>query len=208
MFLAGSETSAATIEWAMSELVKNPHTLKKAQAEVRKVFDETGRVDEERIQELKYLPLAIKEMLRMHAPLPFLVPRVNSQKCTLNGYEIPTNTRLIVHAWALGRDPKYWADADKFIPERFENAAVDYKGNDLEYLPFGSGRRLCPGMNFGAANLDLALATLLYHFDWELPNGVKNEDLDMTEAFAVTVRRKRHLVLVPTIKRPLLTMVK
>lgn len=203
MFLAGSETSAAVVEWAMSEMVKNPRTLKKAQEEVRKVFDDTGYMDEERFGELKYVGLVIKETLRLHAPLPFLVPRVNTQRCTLNGYEVPVNTRLIVHVWALGRDPKYWADAEKFIPERFEDALIDYKGNDLEYLPFGSGRRLCPGMGFGAANLDFALATLLYHFDWKLPHGLRNEDLDMTEAFAITVRKKHDLVLIPTLKRPI-----
>lgn len=203
MFLAGSETSAAVIEWAMSEMVKNPLTLKKAQEEVRKVFDKTGRLDEERIHELEYLPLAIKETLRIHPPLPFMMPRLNSRKCTLNGYDIPTNTRLIVHAWALGRDAKYWPDADQFTPERFQGSAIDYKGNDFQYLPFGSGRRLCPGMNFGAANADLALATLLYHFDWEMPRGLRNQDLDMTEDFAITVRRKNPLVLIPTLKRPL-----
>ncbi|XP_047974156.1 cytochrome P450 71D10-like [Salvia hispanica] len=203
MFLAGSETSAAVIEWAMSEMVKNPVTLKKAQEEVRKVFDKTGRVDEERIHELEYLPLAIKETLRIHPPLPFMMPRLNSSKCTLNGYEIPSNTRLIVHAWALGRDPQYWPDAEQFIPERFQASTIDYKGNDFQYLPFGSGRRLCPGMNFGVANSDLALATLLYHFDWEMPRGLRNQDLDMVEDFAITVRRKNPLILVPTLKRPL-----
>ncbi|KAL1532386.1 unspecific monooxygenase [Salvia divinorum] len=211
MFLAGSETSAAVIEWAMGDVgagEESPHTEKSARGS-EQVFDSTGRVDEERIPELKYLPLAIKETLRIHAPLPFMMPRLNSSMCTLNGYDIPTNTRLIVHAGALGKDPvlgkdpKYWPDAEQFKPERFEGAAIDYKGNDLEYLPFGSGRRLCPGINFGAANVDLTLATLLYHFDWEVPHGVRNEDLDMMEAFAVTVRRKNPLVLVPTVKRPL-----
>nr|AMZ03384.1 cytochrome P450 CYP71D382 [Plectranthus barbatus] len=203
MFLAGSETSAAVIEWAMSEMVKNPHTLKKAQEEVRKVFDETGYVDEERFGELKYLGLVIKETMRLHAPLPFLVPRVNTQRCTLNGYEVPMNTRLIVHVWALGRDPKYWPHPEKFMPERFEGASVDYTGNDLEYLPFGSGRRLCPGISFGAANLHSSLATLLYHFDWKPAHGLRHEDLDMTEAFAVTIRRKNDLLLIPTLARPL-----
>nr|WET52753.1 cytochrome P450 71D719 [Callicarpa americana] len=203
MFLAGGETSATLVDWAMSEMVKNPTTLKRAQEEVRQVFDGKGYVDEAEFHELIYLKSVIKETLRLHPPLPLLVPRLSSERCEINGYEIPAKTRVIINAWALGRDPKHWNDADKFVPERFMDSSIDYKGNNLEYIPFGAGRRMCPGMSFGLANVEFTLAMLLYHFDWEMPNGIKNEELDMTEAFGMSVKRKHDLLLIPTVMRPL-----
>ncbi|KAL1551823.1 cytochrome P450 71D10-like [Salvia divinorum] len=203
MFAAGTDTSAITVEWAMSEMMRNPSILNKAQVEVRKVFDDKGYIDEAKFHELKYLRLIIKETLRLHPALPLLIPRMNVETCEIDGYKIPAKTRVIVNAWALGRDPKYWNDAEKFIPERFGESSVDFKGNNLEYIPFGAGRRMCPGMSFGLANVELPLAMLLYHFDWKMPNGMKHEDLDMTEALGVTVRRKHPLHLVPIVKRPL-----
>ncbi|KAI3473002.1 hypothetical protein Pfo_030085 [Paulownia fortunei] len=203
MFVAGSETSTTVIEWAMSEMMKNPSTLKTAQEEVRQVFDGKGYVHEAEFDEIIYLKLVIRETLRLHPPLPFLVPRESSQRCEINGYEIPAKTKVIINAWALGRDPKYWNDADKFIPERFLDNSIDFKGNNLEYIPFGAGRRICPGMSFGLANVDFMLAMLLYHFDWDMPNGIKNEELDMTEDFGATVKRRHDLHLIPTVRRPL-----
>ncbi|XP_047962181.1 desmethyl-deoxy-podophyllotoxin synthase-like [Salvia hispanica] len=166
MFVGGTDTSAATLEWAMSEMIRNPTTLNKAQHEVRKVFDDKGYIDEDKFDELKYLKLIIKETLRLHPALPLLVPRMSSQRCEINGYEIPAGTRVIVNGWGLGRDPEYWNDAEKFMPERFEGSEHDFNGSNLEYIPFGAGRRICPGMLFGLANVELPLAMLLYHFDW------------------------------------------
>ncbi|XP_047963595.1 cytochrome P450 71D10-like [Salvia hispanica] len=204
MFLAGTDTSATTVEWAMSELIRNHSKLIIAQQEVRKVFDNEGSyIDEDKFHELKYLKLVIKETLRLHPPAPLLIPRVNSQRCEINGYEIPAGSRVIVNGWALGRDPEYWNDAEKFMPERFEESSHDFNGSNLEYIPFGAGRRICPGLLFGLANVELPLAMLLYHFDWEMPNGMKYEELDMTEGFGVTVRKKHHLCLIPIVKRPL-----
>lgn len=204
MFVAGSDTTATAIEWVMSELIRKPSTLKKATEEVRKVMDDKGYVDESKFDELSYLKLVVRETLRLRPPLPFLVPRISSEECEIDGYQIPAETRVIVNAWALGRDPEYWGDdAEEFKPERFENSSVDYRGNNLEYIPFGSGKRICPGMNFGLANVEFTVSTLLYHFDWEMPRGIRNEDLDMTESFGVTVKRKNNLNLIPIVKRPL-----
>uniref|UniRef100_A0A2N9FRN2 Cytochrome P450 n=1 Tax=Fagus sylvatica TaxID=28930 RepID=A0A2N9FRN2_FAGSY len=177
--------------------------MKKAQAEVREVFNRKGKVDETCINEMKYLNSVVKETLRLHAPVPLLLPRECGERCTLEGYEIPIKTKVIVNAWAIGRDPKYWNEAEKFYPERFLDSSIDYKGTNFEYIPFGAGRRICPGITFGLANVELPLALYLYHFDWKLPNGMKNEDLDMTEAFGITVRRKDDLQLIPIAYHPL-----
>ena len=164
--------------------------MKKAQAEVREVFNRRGKVDETSINEMKYLKSIVKETLRFHAPVPLLIPRECGERCKLNGYDIPIKTKLIVNAWAIGRDPKYWTEAEKFYPERFLDSSIDYKGTNFEYIPFGAGKRICPGITFGMANVELPLALYLYHFDWKLPNGMKNEELDMTEVFGIIVRRK------------------
>ncbi|XP_057792637.1 salviol synthase-like [Salvia miltiorrhiza] len=205
MIGAGSDTSSTLMEWVMSELLKNPRILERAQQEVRKVFDEEGYVDESLIPQLKYLKSVVKETLRIHPPVPLLLPRLCGETCEIDGYEIPAETKIIVNAWAINRDPKYWDDPDCFQPERFMDNVVDYKGNHFEYIPFGAGRRICPGMAFGMANVELPLGLFLYHFDWKLGGGMKPQDLDMEEAFGVTARRNKQLCLVPTIKRPLPT---
>ncbi|KAF4362227.1 hypothetical protein F8388_008111 [Cannabis sativa] len=198
IFGAGSDTSATTIDWAMAEMMRNPRVMKKAQDEVRQVFDEKGLVDESSINEMKYLKSVVKETLRLHPPVAMLIPRESREKCEINGYEIPTKTRIIVNAWAIGRDSKHWIEPESFVPERFVDSSIDFKGNNFEYIPFGSGRRICPGISFGLINVELPLAFLLYHFDWNLPNGLKNEQLDMTERFGITICRKKDLYVIPS----------
>ncbi|PQM33656.1 cytochrome P450 71D11-like [Prunus yedoensis var. nudiflora] len=182
IFGAGSETSATAVDWAMSEMIKNPRIMKIAQDEVSEVFNTKGQVDETCIREMKYLNSVIKETLRLHPPAPLLLPRECRESCEINGYEIPVKTKVIVNGWAI---------------ERFLDSSIDYRGTNFEYIPFGSGRRICPGISYGLANVELPLAFLLYHFDWKLPNGKNHEDLDMTEAFCITVRRKEDLHLIP-----------
>ncbi|XVE50808.1 hypothetical protein DITRI_Ditri01bG0193000 [Diplodiscus trichospermus] len=195
IFAAGSETAATTIEWAMSELLKNPELMKKAQDEVREVFGENGKVNEEMIHELKFLRSIVKETLRLHPPAPLLVPRECSENCVINGYDILAKTKVLINAWAIQRDPCYWKEAEEFHPDRFLNSSVDFRGTNFEYVPFGAGRRICPGISFGLPSVELTFANLLYHFDWKLVNGIKYEDLDMTESFGITTRRKNDLFL-------------
>ncbi|XP_027083628.1 premnaspirodiene oxygenase-like [Coffea arabica] len=195
MFAGGTETSSTTVEWAMAEMIRSPDVMAKAQNEIRKALKGKKAVEETDIQQARYLKLVIKETLRLHPPLPLLVPRECREECELHGYVIPVKTRVMINAWAIGRDPEYWDDADGFKPERFENSAADFTGTHFEYLPFGAGRRMCPGISFGLANVELPLALLLYHFDWQLPNDLNSNDLDMTETIGITASRKNNLWL-------------
>jgi cytochrome P450 len=138
----------------------------------------------------------IKEALRLHPPATLLVPRESIEACDIDGYTIPAKSRVIINAFAIGRDPKYWDDAEEFKPERFEEGTIDFMGSSYEFLPFGSGRRMCPGFNYGLASMELALVAMLYHFDWSLPEGV--QEVDMEEAPGLGVRRRSPLMLCAT----------
>lgn len=197
IFSGGSETSSTIVDWAMAEMLKNPRVLKKAQNEVRQVCHGKGDVNEASIQGLKYLTSVIKETLRLHPSFPLLLPRESREHCEINGYQVPVKIKVIINAWAIGRDPKRWTEPETFYPERFLNSSIDFKGNDFEYIPFGAGRRMCPGILFALPNIELPLAKLLYHFDWKLPSGLRHEDLDLTETLGATVRRRDDLILIP-----------
>jgi cytochrome P450 len=206
LFSAGSETSATTLEWAMAEMIKNPTVMKRATAEVRRAFEAGGKVVEDRLgADLPYLQLVVRETLRLHPPLPLLLPRQCRQPCKVLGFDVPEGTQVIVNGWALGRDEQSWPDAtEEFRPERFEAGdGADFRGTDFEFLPFGAGRRMCPGISFGLAVMELALASLLFHFDWELPEGTVPAELDMTEKFGITARKKTDLLLHARLRAPL-----
>ncbi|XP_078171912.1 desmethyl-deoxy-podophyllotoxin synthase-like [Carex rostrata] len=195
LFEAGTETSSTTIEWAMSELLRNPTTMKKAQSEVRELLKGSTQVSEADLDNLNYLHLVIKETLRLHPSVPLLLPRQCREACRIFDYDIAEGMTVLINVWAIGRDPKYWEDPEEFKPERFMNSGTDFKGNDFEFLPFGSGRRMCAGVSLGLVNTALPLASLLYHFDWKLPNGLRPDEFDMSESFGMTTRRKTPLLL-------------
>ncbi|KAL8537034.1 hypothetical protein ACS0TY_012284 [Phlomoides rotata] len=202
MFTGGTETLTTTYDWAMAELMRNPHVMAKVQSEIRESLEGKTSVEESDVQGLKYLKSVIKETLRLHPPFP-LLPRACRDECKVLGYTIPIKTKVMVNVWSMGRDPEYWKDPEIFQPERFDNISTDFMGNDLKYIPFGAGRRICPGLNYGLANVELPLAQLLYLFDWKLPKGMNPEDIDMsatTEGF--TVSRKKPIFLVPTLYNP------
>ncbi|XP_022945235.1 cytochrome P450 71B10-like [Cucurbita moschata] len=204
IFLAGIETSSSTLVWAMAELVKNPILMKKAQEEIRNHVGNKRKVIETDLKELSYLKMIVKETMRLHPPAPLLVPRETISHFKIEGYNFYPKTMVQVNIWAIGRDPTYWKDPEKFLPERFVESSIDYKGQHFEFLPFGSGRRICPGLNMGIKNVELALANLLYHFDWKLPNGMKEEELDMEEnsGLSLTLHKKLPLKLVPILYHP------
>ena len=132
----------------MSELLRYPNMMQKAQAEVRDCLREKHTVTEDDLADLKYLRLVIKETLRLHPPAPLLIPREAMKSCKILGYDVPKDTNVLVNAWVIGRDPKHWDNPEEFKPERFESGIVDFKGTDFDYIPFGPGRRKCPGMMF------------------------------------------------------------
>lgn len=172
LFNGGSETTATTLQWIMAKLMRNPRVMQKAQDEVQRVFIGQHKVTEENLSNLSYMYLVIKEALRLHPPRPPLLPRECRTTCQVLGFDVPKGTIVLVNMWAINRDPKYWDQSKEFIPERFEHVDINFKGMNFEYMPFGAGRRMCPGMAFGLVNLELVLASLLYHFDWKLSDKI------------------------------------
>jgi len=205
MFAGGTETTSSATEWIISELMRNPDVMDKAQAEVRRVFDNVSPQDHEaKMDELHYIKMVIKESLRLNPVVPLLIPHLCRETCNVGGFQVTEGTRVMINAWAMARSPEYWHDAEKFRPERFEDGMLDFKGSRFEYLPFGAGRRRCPGDTFGLAVLELIIARLLYYIDWSLPVGMQPDDIDMEMIVSATARRKNllHLVASPYKKVP------
>ncbi|XP_072965132.1 cytochrome P450 71A1-like [Typha angustifolia] len=197
MFAAGTETSYAALEWAMAELVRNPEVMKKLVDEVRGIASQNQKVTAEDLNKMSYLKVVVKETLRLHPPVPLFIPRESMEECHVGGYYIPKGTRVIINAWSISRDPNFWKSPNEYIPERFINTHVDFRGKDFHFIPFGAGRRICPGMQFALSTLELALANLIHRFDWELPpNGFSRTELDMEEASGLTTTRKNRLKLI------------
>ncbi|XP_022867369.1 cytochrome P450 CYP71D313-like [Olea europaea var. sylvestris] len=198
LFSAGIETSSMAIEWTMAAMMKHPRVMEKAQAEVRKAFKGKKKISDCDVQSLSYLKMVTKETLRLYPPGPLLGPRISREKCTIGGYDIPANTIAVINGWAIGRDTEFWDNPDVYEPERFSNISTSYTGAHFELIPFGAGRRICPGISLSIAGIELSLAYLLYHFDWKLPGEISPEEFDMTEKFGAAAGRKHNLCLIPT----------
>ncbi|KAE8652611.1 cytochrome P450 71A1 [Cucumis sativus] len=196
MFIAGTDTTFIALDWGMTELITHPNAMKRAQSEIRRVVGDRRNVTESDVLEMPYLKAVVKEVLRLHPPAPVSVPRETIEDVRIEGYDIPAKTRVFVNIWAIGRDQEWWKDPEIFEPERFLENEVDYKGLNYEFIPFGVGRRICPGIIMGITIIELALAQILHSFDWELPNGIEAKDLDMTEVYGITMHRKAHLEVV------------
>ncbi|CAH2066266.1 unnamed protein product [Thlaspi arvense] len=195
--LGGIDTSAITMTWAMAELARNPRVMKKVQSEIRSQMGNKSKISLDDTDQLSYLKMVIKETWRLHPPAPLLVPKEVISEFEINGYTIQPKTLLHVNVWAIGRDPDTWKDPDMFLPERFIDSNIDTKGQHFELLPFGGGRRICPAIYMGTTMVEFGLANMLYNFDWNLPEGMVVEDIDMEEAPGLTVRKKNDLLLVP-----------
>lgn len=200
MLSAGTDTASTAIEWAMSEMLKNPPMLKKVQDELERVVGMGRMVRESDLPSLVYLDAVVKETLRLHPVSPLALPHLSMEACNVLGYQIPKNTHVLVNLWAIGRNPKAWEDAERFVPERFMKAgcSIDEKIHNCEWIPFGAGRRGCPGEQLGTLVIELALAQLLHCFEWRLPDDMNVHELDMSEMFGITTHRAHELSAVRT----------
>ncbi|TXG49490.1 hypothetical protein EZV62_025365 [Acer yangbiense] len=193
MLLAGTETSAVTMEWAMSNLLNEPEVLKKARDELDAQVGQERLIDEPDVPKLQYLQSIISETLRLYPAGPLLVPHMSSSDCTVGGYDVPADTILLVNAWAIHRDPMLWDDPTSFKPERFENYK-DGSDQDLVHklVPFGVGRRACPGIGLAQRVVRLTLGSLIQCFEWEKVN--EKENVDMAEGKGMTMPKAEPLV--------------
>ena len=196
MIAGGTESSAVTVEWAISELLRKPEIFKKATEELDRVIGRDRWVEEKDIVNLPYIDAIAKETMRLHPVAPMLVPRFSREDIKISGYDIPKDTRVLVNVWTIGRDPILWENPNEFIPERFIGKDIDVKGQDFELLPFGSGRRMCPGYSLGLKVIQCSLANVLHGFTWNLPPNMKKEDLDMDEIFGLSTPKKIPLVAI------------
>ncbi|XP_071740978.1 cytochrome P450 76C1-like [Rutidosis leptorrhynchoides] len=194
--LAGTETTATLIEWAMAEIIKNHNVMKLVQEELTQVVGANNIVEESHISKLEYLDATIKETHRLHPMVPFLVPRTPSKDCEVGGYTVPKGCCVFLNVYSIHRDPRYWDNPLEFNPERFLTNKYDYKGNNLKFFPFGSGRRICAGIPLAEKMTTLILASLLHSFDWSLPKGIKEPDL--SEKMGFTLRKSKPLLAIPS----------
>ncbi|KAL4314166.1 hypothetical protein AHAS_Ahas15G0057900 [Arachis hypogaea] len=185
MVSAGTDTSAVTLEWAMSNLLNHPEIIEKARKEIETQIGEDRIVDESDITNtrLPYLQNIVNETFRLHPAAPLLLPHYSSEDSTLEGYKVPQNTIVLVNAWAIHRDPKVWSDdSTQFKPERFEK-----EGEANNLLTFGMGRRACPGINLAQRTVTLTLGLLIQCFQWKR---ITSQKIDMTEDKGLTMPKK------------------
>ncbi|KAK9061458.1 hypothetical protein SSX86_018639 [Deinandra increscens subsp. villosa] len=195
----GINITVVTLIWAMSEINKNPRVMQKLQREIRNCTGKIEKVGELDTTKMTYLKMVVKETLRLHTPAPLLIPHVSLSHTQIEGYDVFPSTTVLINAWGIARDLSTWGEnAAEFYPERFENVEGDFGRDRFEMLPFGGGRRSCPAMNTAPANIEFVIASLVYWFDWQLPNGMKIEDLNMEDEGTLIVSKKVPLYLVPT----------
>ncbi|CAA7023287.1 unnamed protein product [Microthlaspi erraticum] len=199
MLFAGTVTTFTLIEWTMTELMRHPECMKKLQDEIRSVSTHNSYVSEKEVEKMNYLNLVIKEVLRVHPPAP-MIPRQVSEDVELHGYDIAAGTQVLINVWAIQRETATWGpDAEEFRPERHLDLLVDFQGQNYNYIPFGSGRRGCPGIGFALALVGVTLANLVKRFEWRVHVETMGDDKpDLAEAVGADVCRKFPLVVCPS----------
>ncbi|GMJ14919.1 cytochrome P450, family 706, subfamily A, polypeptide 6 [Hibiscus trionum] len=194
LMVGGTDTIPTTIEWAMTELLRHPDIMMKLAEELDTVVEKQNMVEESHLPRLHYLDAVIKETLRLHPVIPLLLPHMPSKTSIVAGYTIPKHSRVFINAWAMQRDPRFWDDPLRFQPERFLKGNNNHRGNSFQYLPFGSGRRICVGLALAEKMVAVLLGALVHSFEWELPRGAKP---DVQEKFGVVLKKKEALVAIP-----------
>ncbi|XP_061347461.1 geraniol 8-hydroxylase-like [Gastrolobium bilobum] len=197
LFVAGIDTTTSTIEWGMAELLHNPEKLEKVRKELQHVLAKGEQLEESHILKLPFLQAVVKETLRLHPPGPFLVPHKSEVDVELWGYMVPKSAQILVNVWALGRDSSIWTNPNEFMPERFLESNIDFKGQDFELIPFGAGRRICPGLPLAFRSVHIVLGSLLYGYDWKLADGLKAKDMDMSEKYGLSLHKFKPLKIIP-----------
>ncbi|KAB1220507.1 Cytochrome P450 82A3 [Morella rubra] len=185
LVLGATDTTTVQLTWTLSLLLNNREALKKAQQELDLHVGRERLVTESDVKNLVYLEAVVKETMRLYPAAPLSVPHESDEDCTIAGYHVPAGTRLLVNVSKIQRDPNLWSDPSEFRPERFLTTSkdVDLRGQHFEYLPFGSGRRVCPGISFALKVMHLTLANLLHAFEITTPF---DEPVDMTEGLGAT----------------------
>ncbi|KAA8528486.1 hypothetical protein F0562_035841 [Nyssa sinensis] len=186
LLIAGTESSTATMEWAMSLILNHQEVMNKALAEIDAHVGQDHLLDEQDLPKLNYLHNIINETLRLFPPVPLLVPHESSDNSIVCEFEIPRGTMLLVNLWTIHRDPELWVDSTKFMPERFQGG----EGEGYKLIPFGVGRRACPGASLGRRVIALTLGTLIQSFEWER---VGKEEIDMTEGSGLSMPKAKPL---------------
>ncbi|CAN1258635.1 Geraniol 8-hydroxylase [Linum perenne] len=197
LFVAGTDTTSSTLEWAMVELLRNPKTFAKAREELNQTIGKDNHLQESDILRLPYLQAILKETFRLHPAIPLLLPRKAGADVEVCGFTVPKGAQIMVNAWAIGRDSITWDSPNLFMPERFMGSEVDVRGNSFELIPFGGGRRICPGLPLAMRMLHMMLGSLIHSFDWKLEDGVEAEDLDMEDKFGISLQKAKPLFAVP-----------
>ncbi|KAG4156167.1 hypothetical protein ERO13_D03G157301v2 [Gossypium hirsutum] len=194
--VGATDTTSTTTEWAMAELMQHPEIMEKVKKELTDVVGVNEIIEEFHLPNLSYLSAVIKETFRLHPPVPLLFPRCSAQSLTVGGYNIPKGSKVFLNMWFIHTDPNIWDNPSEFRPERFldEPGKFDFLGNDFRYMPFGSGRRRCPGITLGEKMLSFILASLLHSFEWKLPQG---EQLGLSSKFGIVMKKKNPLRLIP-----------
>ncbi|XP_061992926.1 geraniol 8-hydroxylase-like [Rosa rugosa] len=200
LFAAGTDTTSATLEWAMAELLHNPNSLSKAQEELDQMIGKGKPIEESDIARLPYLQAIIKETFRLHPAVPLLLPRKAEIDVEIGGYIVPKGAQVLVNVWAIGRDPGIWDNPDSFMPERFLDNQIDVMGKNFELIPFGGGRRICPGLPLAMRMLHLMLGSLINCFDWKLEDGVVPETMNMEDKFGLTLQMAQPLIAQPLMR--------
>ncbi|KAH9678277.1 cytochrome p450 family 706 subfamily a polypeptide 3-related [Citrus sinensis] len=195
--IGSTDTTSITVEWAMSELLQKPEVMRKARNELEQVVARDSVVEEFHLAKLPYLEAIVKETLRLHPPAPLLTSRRPSATSNLSGYTIPKGSTIFINAWAIQRNPEVWENPQDFQPDRFlEDVKIgDFRGNNFNYLPFGSGRRICPGIPLAEKIVPHVLANLLHLFEWSLPEGTK---FDLSDKLLMALKKSEPLVVIPT----------